>query len=389
MKWENRGREFDEIGKNFVGKDIIIFAAGDEGRKFYEKTKFLNAVTAFVDKDKEKQKSGWCGVPVLSFEEFAKLDRNKYIVVIALKDLFNYRAQAFVMMTNLGYDAGRTLFYQDIFLHYYLPIYALYAKDILYFPSICLVTTTQCNLNCRCCLNFTSYNKDKRHIPIERLKENIDLLMKNVDYLDFFHITGGESFLYPKLLEFIEYIGEKWRNKINDLCVVTNGTILPTEKMCKVFKEYSVHIQLDDYRRTIKERSKIEEISEIFDKEQVNYDILQVPAWINMNPNENFGIGLSDEDLKNRFTTCNSPLSCVSEGRLFNCVYNSFAATASLISKDSVEDDYLDLRQNPSKKELLEYRMGFNKRGYVEYCKRCPGHEWANVHDVLPGEQIK
>ena len=32
MKWENRGREFDEIGKNFVGKDIIIFAAGDEGR---------------------------------------------------------------------------------------------------------------------------------------------------------------------------------------------------------------------------------------------------------------------------------------------------------------------------------------------------------------------
>lgn len=54
------------------------------------------------------------------------------------------------------------------------------------------------------------------------------------------------------------------------------------------------------------------------------------------------------------------------------------------------ETDYFDLNQQDiNKKELMEFMLGFNERGYLEYCKKCNGEPNINKNYVIPGEQLE
>lgn len=384
MKWTNKGHEFDELGKQFIGKSLIFYDVAEETYSFCNKVYAIapSKIRAVVIDNYDKV-DNICGAPTISKEEFSKIDVEETIVVLCCSHLSNYRAQAHKHAINLGYKDGINLFYYDTFEYFYLPIYLFYACNKLYFKSISMVLTTKCNLNCECCLNYTPYNKNKRDFELDELKRNVDCYFEKVDVVDRFLMSGGEPFLYPKLVELIDYIGTKYRNRILCFSVVTNGTIVPSDDIINVLKRNRVLVQVDDYSRAIGSRAKVEEIEKIFNDNIIKYELLRVPYWIDMNPTET----KNNNDLEAKMNTCNVPFTGIKNERLFGCIYNQFAIEAGIIPGKNIEQDTIFIADAVERSLLLEMQLGYSERGYWEYCSYCPGHEWMNSHCALPAKQ--
>lgn len=385
MKWTNKGHEFDEIGNCFKDKRIIIYGAGAVGQELFEEIKFLKAVDAFVDRNICIQKEGCKGISVISVADLAKMEKN-HIIVIAVPGYNGMMVHSQLM--HLGYELGKNCFFYDTFVNYYLSIYALYSMDILYFPSVSFLLTTSCNLNCKGCLNFTNQNKKKKHYTVEDLKRNADAFFGAVDYVEKFHMSGGEPFLYPYYEEILSYIGEKYGNKVRNFYTATNGTIVPRESLCKLLKRFDVFVEVDDYRETLSEKiRKNDEVITVLKDWGIRYSDRGAGWWINLDPENHDNTMLSEKDLGIWYDTCNNPFASIHNGKLYSCNYDDYAKEAELVSES--DEDYLDLsnKNNLNKKILLEFRQGFTSRGYTNFCKRCAGHEMINQKHIAVAEQ--
>ncbi len=95
------------------------------------------------------------------------------------------------------------------------------------------------------------YWKNKKESKYEAIKEDIDLYFRCVDYVFDMEIVGGESLLHTELAEILEYIGEKYNSKIGYLGIITNGTILPSQNIISILKEYGIGVSISDYSKKL------------------------------------------------------------------------------------------------------------------------------------------
>ena len=390
MKWSNCTHELDIIGENFVDKSIVIYGASAIGQDVYKQVNFLNAVECFVDRNENLQASGICDTKVISVAQLAKMDKKDHIVVIAVAGYNGMMIHKQLM--NLGYQLGKNCYFFDTFLNYYMPIYALYAKHKLYFTSISFLLTTVCNLNCIGCLNFTSANQNRHHYDIEILKSNADSFFANVDYVKKLHLSGGEPFLYPEYEGLLNYIGENYYDRIGDIFTATNGTVVPREPLYVLLKKYDVFVEIDDYRATLPiSLQNNDKIIELFKEKGIRYLDRGTDHWVNLDPAGQDNSNLTDKELGIWYDTCCNPYASIHEGKLYSCNYDDYAKEAGLVNHN--EDDVMTFDKAgadfSTKKKILEFRYGFTKRGYVEFCKKCAGHEMTNKKHIPVAEQIR
>lgn len=387
MKWTRKGHQFDEIGAEFAGKEIVIYGAGIVGRELFDKIKFLHAVTAFVDRNPSLQVDGLCDLPVISVEELAGREKTSHIVVIAVTGYNGMMVHSQLM--HMGYVLGKDCFFYDTFLNHYLSIYALYAKGVLYFSSISFLLTTRCNLNCRGCLNFTSLNQHKQHYDPDVLKANADAFFSKVDYVEKFHMSGGEPFLYPHFEEILDYVGSRYGDRIGAIFTATNGTVMPGDGLCEMLKKYHVFVEIDDYRSSLPEKLvKNDQMIALFERLGICYSDRGASYWIDLCPETQDNSGLSEKELGICYDTCNNPFVSVHNGKLYSCNYDDYAKEAGIVGSNAEDIMALDLDQMVDKKELLEFRHGYTNRGYVEFCKKCAGHEMTNKKHIPVAEQL-
>jgi organic radical activating enzyme len=268
-------------------------------------------------------------------------------------------------------------------------IFSVYSKNKVYFDSSCIVCTTICNLNCKDCLNFTPYNKGKKHIPIDALIRDVDLYFACVDRVDLFHITGGEPLLYPHLIKLLDHLGNNYSEKINLLGTTINGSIVPSDELCEAFKKYNVKIYIDDYRMSVPQLN--ETFVQTVEKLK---KYTQVETWIRTEffllfpPKQNMN-NASDEVLEKKFNDCANPFMELKGGKVYNCNWSEFAMTAGVFSE--TENDSFDLASftPDKKKQLVEYRLGYSNKGYSDFCKYCNGSWNINETKVPAARQAK
>ncbi len=387
MKWKNKGHEFDEMGKHFENKKkIFIYGAGEIGMEAYKQLEFLDCIEGFIDNDVKKQQLGYMGKSVESIVEFLKRDVGKYIVIVAAS-LAN--SPIFIgQLIRQGYVEGQNCFLWNRFNECYLPIYAAYGWNKIYFSSISLLPTTHCNLNCASCLSFTPYNKNKRHRDIESLKSDLDSYFQWIDYTGLFHISGGEPFLYPNLIELLEYIGKEYRHKIKDLTITTNGTVIPLDIICIIMKKYKINIILDDYTEKIGKLETLNKIVNLLNEKEIPYIYNKVHNWIDLKPLSTDNSYMDEKTLERYYNACSVPYSSLQEEKIYSCNYANYAMEAGIMKVE--ENDYYSLKPFNTKKkiELLEFRLGYSKKGYVDMCKQCAGYIPINQNIVPAAEQV-
>jgi organic radical activating enzyme len=390
MKWTNKGHQFDELGSYFKGiSKIYIYGAGKLGAELFHLLTFLNYFNCeviFIDEDETKQKSGYFNVSVLAPEEFFISLKDKHVVIVAASSVNT----EFIMskLLSFGYKDNVNCFTKQTFIDF-LPIFSMYTNDKVFFPSISFLPTTRCNLNCEACLAFSPYNKSQKDLDIDDLKADVDKFFECVDYIQLFHICGGEPLLYKKLGELIEYIGDNYKSKIYTIATSTNCTIIPSDKLCEVFKKYNVHIILDDYTETVPQaKQRFESVIKRFADDNLSYMINKVDRWIDLCPLTTDHSEWSEQKLINYYDSCQNPFQELRDKKLYSCNYASYAMKVGL-NLESCNDYYdLSLFTPDMKKELLEFRLGYTEKGYVDFCRKCSGCITINKNFVEVAKQI-
>lgn len=281
-------------------------------------------------------------------------------------------------------------FSEHDFFEKYLSVFAVYVADKVYFPSSCFICTTLCTLNCQYCLTFTPYDKNKRHANIEDLKKDVDLFFSCIDRIGLFHVSGGEPLLYPHFNELMTYIGESYRNQIEEFGMVTNVTIVPTDELCDTFKKYNVMVLVDDYTQSIPRlRKSLDEAVEKLKSYSVSVKVIVATDFIELFPPKQTMLDASDDVMRKKWHDCNQIFAELKNGKLYNCNWAEFAMQAGLF--EETIDDYYDLREfdNSKKKELVEYRLRYCNKGYIDFCRYCNGNQNINVHKSKAAIQAK
>jgi organic radical activating enzyme len=415
MKWTNKGHEFDEIGAVFQKNDtLVLVGKQSDNDVLKKKLDFLDVTIENIDTDFDFNIEFHSSKnPFKDFvhKVFNKIKRSKkqmeFNKIYSEKSLYEQTGKTMVLSGDWGggggaeyfehtgkYHKNVNIFDKREFMEKYLSIFAVYVCNKVYLWNIGIIVTTICNLNCKYCLNFTPYNKNMKHRPLEELKKEVDVLFACVDILANFSVSGGEPMLYPYLGELLQYIADKYRDKIWILGIGTNGTIMPSDELCKIFKENRISVYADDYSKTI---PNIKFHYNQFIKKMMAYntDIHQIyiESFYNVFPPLEIYSRYNEQSLSDKFDKCiHVHYQDQKNGRIAACCYGAYALEAELINES--KDDYFDINNfdnsMPSKKEFVEFRLGYSNKGYVEFCKYCNGFPAINSHIEANGaEQAK
>lgn len=238
--------------------------------------------------------------------------------------------------------------------------------------STCAVITTKCTLNCKFCLNYQPYIKDRRHYDIADIKSDIDLFFGIHDKVDYFSLTGGEPFLHQGLGELLQYIHGRYGYKLLHLGTATNGTIVPSDDLCRILKECRVELLCNRYPLS----SSYDDLM----KQCRKYDVHCIEGgklsfFITYPPFADCGM----KPFAEKYLSCKSTYSGygIKNGRIYYCCYSMFADTAGIC--ESEPSDYYDMR-NADPQSLTEFHLGVPKKGYVRFCGFCNGWPPENNH---------
>ncbi len=384
MKWKNKGHEYDQIfNKIDEKKEFYLFGAGDYGTQFLHIIDTEIKITGYIDNNPSKQGKKINEKFCYALEDIT-LSKNEGIIVTMSQIA---RILPIEQLIACGYKKDEDFFIIEEFLS----IYYAYKKDKVYFSSISFLPSTACNLTCRHCLNFNPFAKNFYVRGWDELVKDIDLFFSCVDHIMLFHISGGEPLLYKYTADLVEYIDKNYRNQIDTLRMVTNGTIVPQDTILSKLSQCGVEITVDDYRDAVPQfQNCFDQLINKLEKYHIKYYINKSDSWIDLAPEKTDYSDWSELQLEMHREKCQQSWQELRDGKLYSCNYAAYATVAGIAGEQDLEEVYDLTKYVPTqKKELVEFRLGYTAKGYTNFCKKCRGFTPENSEQVKSAEQVK
>lgn len=380
MKRKNQGHEFDEVAKKLCSPDAryILWGAANIGKNILRLCGNEINIVGVVDSSVEKQGT-YMGGHMIGTPDALRFDDD--CIVIVSTSAFK---QVSAKLREKGYVENVNFF--DYFV--FLQIFLLYRRGELYSRRLDISLTEKCTLKCRKCNMFMPYFSKPRELEKETVIQEVDNYFKLVDYVEGFNLLGGEPFLYKSLADVVEYVGKKYRDRMEHFAIFTNGMILPTERELELFQRYLVKIQISDYSARVPYSKRIEELVRILEEKGISYVIMKSERWGDFGFPENPNT-ISEDELIGFFDRCRAPFRGLYKNRVYFCHLETSAIRAGLYEDN--ENDYFDLDQkddNP-KKKFLEFDFGYLDEGAVSFCRKCRGCDCVNSLTVVAAEQMR
>ena len=246
------------------------------------------------------------------------------------------------------------------------PIYASSCRKDICLPSLEVFITERCTLRCRDCSHLIPRYQNAKDYNIEEIIGNLNKISKMVERISDLIILGGEPLLHKGLYQLLEW---GYQQKcIGTLTIVSNGSVMPDEKLLSVMKETKARIRLSNYG---KYSIKLNEIQFECRKRGISC-FINDELWTDMGRiyNHNY----TKKELTEIFTDC--PFSydlLLLKGRIYRCAHVAHLNNLQIInscSHDSIDvADIIDENINEKKQELREYM----EVDYLEGCSYCNG----------------
>lgn len=383
MRWTNKGHEYDYVYQRInEKKTFYLFGAGDYGKQFVHIFQDEIQIQGYIDNDPAKQGTKICDKPCYSLSDIEL--RADEAVIITMSQIA--RVKPIEQLNKAGYKKNNNYFIIEEFLS----VYYVYRKNEVYFSSISFLPSTACNLNCKNCLNFNPFAKQFYVREWDELVRDVDLFFSCVDRIMLFHISGGEPLIYKYTADLIEYIDRNYGDRIDTLRTVTNGTVVPGEKVLRKLSECDVEVTVDDYREAVPHfRERFDELVRKFKEYHIRYYINKADHWIDLGPEKTDFSSKNDQWLERHRESCSQSWQELRDGKLYSCNYASYATVAGIAGEQDLEEVY-DLKtfRDDRKKELIEFRLGYTTKGYTNFCKRCRGFTTDNMDQVEVARQL-
>lgn len=393
MKWKNKGRELDGLISKLVDErkmKVHLFGYG-EIAKLYIETLYANDYLAgFIDNDTKKQGKMVCEKQIISLDSFLELKEQRDSIIVITASISNKKNIERQLRDN-GLIYGKDYFYYTEFFNRIFPILMAYQKNRSFVSLAQISLTERCTLKCKKCAHACyAVSNDSEDLSLSEVYKSADSFFSKVDYIQEFVLIGGEPLLYKQLTDAIEYIGSKYRNRMNIFCITTNGTIVPEKDVLELCKKYHILFRISNYTNQLPKLEKHhEKLCTCLDTYGVDYILgKQETEWVDYGF-EDINRDCSEEELIKIFSACNTPCREIRGNKYYYCV---MARTVSENLGFGVgQDDYLDfdtLTSENYKKELLEFNLGYSEKGYLDMCKHCRGNDAKN-YPIPAAEQLE
>ena len=229
-------------------------------------------------------------------------------------------------------------------------------------PYLPVYLTTACSLNCEKCNNLMPYFHGRASdFSWQKTRESLQRILNSVKELIFCELVGGEPFLCQNMSEILDYVGSQ--EKIRQIVIVTNGTVIPKEDILEKLKVYHVLVRVSDYGLF----GKMSAFVAALDAYGINVRIQQDMKW-----NDPGGIerrGRSRAELKRQYNMCEFSLKCkyLCEDRLFSCAR---AASMYHLQRFESEKDILYLSEEVGAQGIIEFYLR-DEGDICDYCDLC------------------
>lgn len=249
--------------------------------------------------------------------------------------------------------------------------------------------TSRCTLKCRHCNMFMPYYKEQIDYTAIDILADLELLFRHVDYIVSYRLLGGEPLLNKELADMIELIGQKYGDRIGNIGIITNGTLLPSEKLIEVSKKYDIKYDFSDYTDVVDYKERFENAVQIVSDANLRYSVNRSLRWCD------FGFPVNNrmydfDKVREHMLSCGPIFHGLNDGKYYYCHVSWSADKAKLLK--TVPDDYLDLRvlndDENAKEMILEHSKGNLAKGFVKLCKICGGCGNDNTEFVKAAQQM-
>lgn len=252
--------------------EIVLYGLGLVSERCIEKLTADFKVAFIIDRKKRGTK--YQGISVFAYEDvemLIKSEKKKIVVTTSQKVYIEIKN----MLEKEGFEEYEDFCWVEIFaVEWYWK-----NRNQMNIFQVDTAVTTFCTFNCKNCNMFLPYYKERKHYSFEELKADMDLLLKNTDYIFVYMFLGGEPFLNPYLHQIIEYAGKTYTDRIGRLSITTNASVIPDEHTLHILKKYHVRIVISDYTKVIDYHETFCKFTETIKERKIAYTINRTLEW--------------------------------------------------------------------------------------------------------------
>ncbi len=246
--------------------------------------------------------------------------------------------------------------------------------------NLALIITERCTLRCKLCATFCpSKTGELFDMSLEDYCNIIDNIFAVVDEIDELGLTGGEALLNKDLSEILTYT-LKYKDRIKRLSLITNGTILPIQKVVDVLKNGwsdKLTFHISDYGEL---SNKITEVEKIIQQSNLKYRILNFNGegqhsggWVDFTDHSLKYI--SDEEVAGNAKYCRdirNPNFIITKSGMYKCARAAERMRLEIIPAN--KEEYIDIINEKLTKEQFNNRINaILEKDYFESCRYCVG----------------
>lgn len=382
---ENIFKLSDDWADLIEQRTIVPFGIGRIGRRVVPILMKDFEIPFLIDNGNHEGKV--CGLDVLNLNDAALYLLENHVKVVVTTVFYAYE-KIRKELEALGFIENKDF----CILERFAEEWNLRWRNKCVLSKIDTVITSRCTLKCKHCNLFIGHVPEQFDIDLNRLKNNFNIFFESVDFVYEYTLLGGEPFLHKNIGEIILYLGDKYRDKIGQINLISNGTIVPDDKVLDVLKKFQVTVHISDYTCSIDYKRNLDSLQRKFLSSGIEYYLIPNNTWKDVIYPRN---GFKTDNPRRHMLLCGHSTHSVSDGKLYWC--DPALAAECFMGFPSKEDDFLDMganKKNHTKYEatcnIIKYLLGdVNARGYMSICEKCAGVGIDNNVVVIAGEQMK
>lgn len=359
---------------------LILYGWGNIGQKCFAKFEEDFRILAIIDNDSSKH-GKFHGVPIISEDDSWDIIRSNKIVVLT-------GGKVYKDIANRLTKAGLKEYYDFCSAEEFISEWYWEKKNQNCLLEVHTAITMRCTFNCKNCNMFVPYYRDKIDYSFLELKELYDLFFQYVDFVFCVSILGGEPFLSPYIGEIIDYLGKEYFNKIGVINVISNGGIMPNDKLLEVFDRNNVLVYLSDYSSVIPYGTKITSVVEKFQNRHINCVLRMADQW------KDFGFpvivpSIENVDIGDHMRSCAPIFHGLNDNKFYYCHVAWSAEKAGLYTLN--KQDYIDLENLKyiDRRKIVQHALGNVENQYISLCRICGGCGEDNPNSIRAAIQME
>ncbi len=373
---------------------IILYGAGRRGSVAAHCLKKKKIEFAyFCDSDIKKVNQDYCGHKVISFDELIEKYRDYMILITtnhyhAVRErLMKYGVEKVFSCISLfqkidfdGYTMYSPEYQARNIEQYFYTLVPSKNKEISYISQVQLPVTMRCTLRCKECNSYIPYCRGiAEEFDDEEMVAAVDKILLGYKTIGNVLLYGGEPFLHKDLYRLVDIFASNER--IEKVTIVTNGTLLPDEKLLQVLRKSNVYVRISNYGELSR---KINELIDIFQKNKINMEVTDFKVW-NKNPTVDI-LNETQDELREKVKNCCSIAKALTiiKGKVFFCGFSAFYDYFKAVP--DFGDNYVDLLNFKGTGEELrkeiDSKLEMSEDGLPK--KTCRYCKFNNFEDNLP-----